>query len=137
MEYLGGSVMTVDLVGYYTNDQAAESTDGLLVLAERPHLETIEIGDTTATVGADTEVDAATATTGGSITVIEVVNDSNPGSVTVWTGLETRPQDPTFALAPSQQRSTTAWLPRSPDQDHLVDGPPGATVQVWTLGSYT
>ncbi len=137
MEYLGGSVMTVDLVGYYTNDQAPESTEGLLVLAERPHLETIEIGDTTAALTLEGDGREDGATTGGSITVIEVANDSNPGAVTIWTGLETRPQDPTFALAPSQQRSTTAWLSRSPDQDHLIDGPSGATVQVWTLGSYT
>ena len=137
MEYLGGSVMTVDLVGYYTNDQAPESSDGLLVLAERPQLDTIELGDTTATLALTSGPTDGPAGSGGSVAVIEVANGANPGAVTVWNDPDEKPSDPTFALAPSQQRSTTAWLASPADQDHLLDGPPGATVQVWTLGSYT
>ena len=45
MDYVGGSVLTVDLVGYYTNDRAPESDDGLFILAPRPELRTIDFGD--------------------------------------------------------------------------------------------
>jgi len=137
MEYLGGNVMTVDLIGYYTNDAAPESTEGLLVLADGPRLDTVEIGDATAGIvpgGATGRVEAAS---GGSVAVIEVANGTSPGMVTVWSGLATEPAESTFALAPSQQRSTTAWLPHSFGQDHHITGPVGATVQIWTLGTYT
>lgn len=85
MTYLGGSVMTVDLVGYYTNEAAPESASGLLVLSPTPEFQTIAVE--AGTDAADTSNNTAEST-------------SNSPSNGTSSGLE---QDVIIGFAPPEQ----------------------------------
>ena len=138
MDYLGGSVLTVDLVGYYTGDEAPESAAGLLVLAPAPSLQEIEAG------GGAGVVDLGPEATGGPGSIvavtIEAANGDLGGSLTVWTKGEPEPATPAFALAAGQRRTTTEWIHPAPGSSaaaFAVRAPDGASLRIWTIGHYT
>lgn len=101
-------------------------------------LQTVEIDGSATPFILDVEsIGADRGGSSGTVAVIEVANGTDPGTVRVRSDPDAEPTEPTFAVAPKQQRSTTAWLPRSAAQGHVVDGPAGAIAQIWALGTST
>ncbi len=143
--YLGGSVMTVDLVGYYTNDAAPLSTTGLLVLAERPALQPLELGsDAGAPEAGGFTADQVSFRNGTTISalsrtiaVVEATNAGTGGTITFGSTDHPAAASSGFALAPNQRRITTEWLDLALGSSHSVEAPGGTTVQIWILGGFT
>ncbi|MGH1492782.1 MAG: hypothetical protein ACRBK7_25880 [Acidimicrobiales bacterium] len=141
MDYLGGSVLTIDLVGYYTNGNAPESTEGLFVLAAKPEYRTIDVGDVDVTV----ENDWAALLEGGeigpevsrAIIMVDAVNGQNGGSFATWQDGDSVPTSPAFALAPNQGRGSSEWFNPASGLATIIRAPEGAVLNLWFVGAYT
>lgn len=139
IDYLGGSVLTVDLVGYYTNTRAQNSSSGLLVLFERPDLQTLgaEDGDLEISIEPKSLVGNDRLMVSGAMLTAEVVNGTTAGAVGFRNEGALTDQVSTFALAPGQRRNTTEWVDGSQGWDLLVQAPDQAVVRMWTVGVFT
>ncbi|MEL7157115.1 MAG: hypothetical protein AAFN30_11000, partial [Actinomycetota bacterium] len=122
-DFVGGSVLALDLVGYYTNDSAPSSDRGLLLLPAQP--EPWPVGGRAHTDAAPGEAPASAR--------LAVVTLEAPD-----------PTEPAPQAGPADQESgrfhvTTAWLEHSPGPAAAVEagGSPDHTGRAWVTGVLT
>ncbi len=119
LRYRGGSTLNVDLVGYFTNAEAEESSSGLLIMSP-PHI-----------MGADEVADDDGAV---ELLIADVSGGSGGGRLVMGTSeTATGPSEHlVFNLAEGQRRAGPLWID---DSSTLVEQNI-SDMSLWSLGRY-